>query len=151
MAEQRIRGEQVQFRISRAGTLVRTLTAVKSMTFTALVEMVSRGYLGETTERKDEIYKGVSIEATFDVESPDAWDLIAAVRNRAVARRYDNTTIITCSFTGLFAGANGVPIKRRMTVPDVKSGAMPIAIGSREEYVGQTLTFGASDFKGPSQ
>lgn len=147
MAEQRVRGEQVQFRISKGGVLLRTLTAVKSMTFTALVEMISRGYLGETTERKDEIYKGVSIDAAFDVESPDAWDLISAIRDRAVARRYDTTTIITCSFTGVFAGG----VKRRMTIPDVKSGNLPIAVASREEYVGQTLSFGASDFKGPSQ
>jgi hypothetical protein len=147
MAEQRIRGEQVQFRISKGGVLQRTLTAVKSMTFTALVDQIKRGYLGETTERVDEIYKGVTIDAAFDTETPDAWDLISAIRNRAVARQYDTTTIITCSFVGNFTGG----VRRRITVPDVKSGNLPIMVSSREEYVGQTLSFAASDFKGPSQ
>lgn len=146
MAEQRIRGEQVQFRITRGGVLQRTLTAVNSLTLTALVETVKKGYLGETTERVDEIYKGCTLEVAFDVESPDAWDLIAAIRDRAVARRYDATTIITCTMVGTFA--NGV--RRRFTIPDVKSGNLPIAVTGRDAYVGQTLSFAASDFKGPT-
>lgn len=147
MAETRIRGEQVQFRMTKGQALIRTMTAVKSLTLTAQIETTSRGYLNETTERKDEIYKGVTLDVAFDVESPDAFDLIRTIVDRAKNRTFSGDVQISCTAVFTFPGG----IRRRITIPDVKSGPIPIAVASREEYVGQTLSLAAGDFIGPSQ
>lgn len=139
----RIRGQEVQIRLTRNGVLERTLTAIKSLIFTAKFNLLSEGFLGETTNRRDEIYQGCGVALEFAPESSDAWSLIDFVRTRA-SRRGDQAQFrINVAFVGNFPNGQ----RPRITIPDLKFGDMPISITGREAYVGQTLTAEADDFK----
>lgn len=139
----RIRGQEMQIRLTRAGVLERTLTAIKSMTFTAHFTILSEGMIGETTNRRDEIFTGVGIALDFQPESKDAWSLIDFVKTRASRRGDQSLFRINMTFTGNFPNGD----RPRITTPDLKFGDMPITVGGREQYVGQTLTAETEDFK----
>ncbi len=141
--EMRIRGEEVQIRLTRNGVLERTLTAIRTMTFTAKFAILDRNYLGESTPRKDDIFQGVGIGLEFDQESPDAWSLIDFVRTRATRRGNVNNLKINMSFTAIFLDGS----KPRITTPDLKFNPMSINVGGREEYVGQSIAAECEDFK----
>lgn len=141
--ELRIRGEEVQIRVTRNGVLERTLTAIKSMTFTAKFAIIDRGYLGESTPRKDDIFQGVGIGLEFDQESSDAWDLIDFVKRRATRRGDQAKLKVNLSFVAIFPNGQ----RPRITTPDLKFNPMSINVGGREEYVGQTIAAECDDFK----
>jgi len=144
MADQlRIRGQEVQVRLTRNGVLERTLTAIKSLTFTAKFTILAEGFLGETTNRHDEIFTGVGIALEFEPESKDAWSLIDFIKTRASRRGDQSLFRVNLTFVGSFPNGD----RPRITTPDLKFGDMPITIGSREAYVGQTLTAECDDFK----
>lgn len=141
--ELRIRGEEIQIRISRNGTLERTLTAIKSFTFTAKFAILDRNYLGESTPRKDDIFQGVGIALDFDEESADAWSLIDFIRQRSTRRGDQSKLKINASFTATFPNGQ----RPRITTPDLKFNPMTINVAGREEYVGQTIAAECEDFK----
>lgn len=141
--ELRIRGEEVQVRLIRNKVLERTLTAIKSMTFTAKFVILTEGYLGKTTNDRDEIFQGVSMALEFHSTSKDQWELINFVKTRATRRGDQSLFVVNASFVGTFPNGD----RPRITTPDLKFGDMPIAVSGRETYVSQTITAECEDFQ----
>jgi hypothetical protein len=140
----RIRGQEVEIRVTRNKLLIANLTAVKSFTFTAHQTILSEGYLGETTNRRDDIFTGCGIVLEFHPESRDHWDLIRFIRDRASRRSSAQQAVshINAVFTGNFPNGD----RPKITTPDLKFGDLPITAGGRETYVAQTLTAECDDF-----
>lgn len=141
--EQRIRGEEVQIRLTRNKVLERTLTAIKSFTFTAKFAILTEGYLGKTTNDRDEIFQGCSFQLEFHSTSRDSWELLNFVKTRATRRGGQSLFVVNASFTGTFPDGS----RPRITTPDLKFGDMPISVPGREQYVSQTLTCECEDFQ----
>lgn len=135
MPEQRIRGEQVQIRVTTNGVLERTITAIESMTWTVNTAVISKGYLGENTERKDEIYKGQKIELSFDSESADGILLMALIADRAARRSAATNQVINIIFVANYPNGQ----RPRVTVQDVKFEGPSLGMQNRESYVSQRL------------
>lgn len=132
----RLRGQEVQIRIVLANKLLKTITAIESLTITPNISLVEKDYLGDTSTRLDEIFKGVSFELAFDPESTEYLQLVNAIVDRAARRTPQSSVHINIIAT--FTFPNGQ--RPRVTLPDVKFSDIPIAVGGRDSYVNVRLT-----------
>ncbi len=139
----RIKGQETQIRLIRAGRLERTLTAIKSAVWTPKFDILREAYLGETTDRLDDIYRGSGLELTFHPESPDLITLVTLIRERSSRRTPQANAHINCVFSFAFPETN---LRPRVTLPDLKFSSIPINIGGRESYIDVRLSAECEDF-----
>lgn len=140
--ELRIKGQEMQVRITKGGELKRTLTAVESLTFTVKVDILRKSYLGETTDRRDDIYRGVALELSIDSESPEVIELLEAIRDRASRRTSAAETQINVTFSMAFQQK-----RKRISIPDLHFQDPGLSVSGRDAYVPLKLTAEAVDFK----
>lgn len=140
MPSQRIRGQEVQVLITRAGSLEDSLTEIQNFNFEAEFEIKSQGYLGEKTNRKDDIYNGVKGDMELHLHSQAWFSFLNAVKDRAARVTPDLVIniVAVCNFP------DGTTPS--VLFPDVKFGAMPVAISSRGDYVKVKMAFEGDDF-----
>jgi|SRR5215831_7456233 len=143
MAESlRVRGQEVQIKITQAGKLQRTLSAIESATFTVMIDILRKGYLGETTDRRDDIYKGCKFEFSFDPESNESLILVATLRDRAQRRTAQAAAQVNAVFIANFPNGQ----RPRITIPDLKFQDPTLSFANRDSYVGFRFQTEAEDF-----
>lgn len=141
--ETRLRGQEVSARIARGNEVIAAITAFRDLTIQVDLEKLSEGYLGETTERKDDIVTGASGSFTIDVEDQSHFQLIETIKERAQRRLPVNETRI--NLTARFTLPNGqTPLA---LVRDMKFGALPINIASRRDYVNTSFDWSSEDVR----
>lgn len=139
MPGKRIRGQEVSIALVQDGVTLDTLTAIKSFEFTFQQELKNEGYLGETSERVDSIYKAIKGQLEIHTSDKAAFVLAKSLIDKA-ARRTPNMRInIKCTF----AYSNGDRV--RATIPDVEFGDIPFNAANRGDYVQTRLDFAASE------
>lgn len=141
MSGQRIKGQETELTVILNGQPQRALTAIQSFEMTPMLETTSEGYLGETTERKDEIFKGVSGRFEAHLDSGQIFLLEQAVIDRAT-RRTPGTTI---NLKTTLRFPNGDRI--RLLIPDVKIGSPALRAGSRSDYLSKSIEFVAETYQ----
>ena len=83
---QRIKGQEVQVLLIAGGVPVETLTAVKSFEVAFQIDTLTEGYLGETTDRRDAIFKGISGKMELHMEDQTILILARAIIDKARRR-----------------------------------------------------------------
>jgi len=106
-----------------------------------MLDTLSEGYLGQSTEQKDDIFKGVSFELGLHTGDPGVFDLIELIKARAQRREATSRIGITARFT--FPDGR----VRKGVIGDAFFGAIPVEIGARDEFVKFTLKGEASDIR----
>lgn len=139
MAEQRIKGQDIEVRLVLNGSLLDTLTAVKDLELVLKLERLQEGYLGEGTDRYDEIFKGVQGSMTIHWTNKKVFDLFWAIVNRA--KRREPGTVINLQATFNFPNGD----RPRVLIPDLFFGDIPLATGGRDQYSATKLDFATSD------
>ena len=138
---QRLKGQEVTITVMQDGVEVASLRDTKNFTLTPNFDRLAEGYLGETSDRYDEIFKGVSFELEAHLEDPGFVTFIEAVRNRA-QRRTPTTGI------NIFATLNFPDGQRvRIVLRDCFFADIPFNVGSRSDYGSVKLSGAASDFE----
>lgn len=136
----RLKGQEVAVRIVKDNVLLQTLTDIRSLEVTPQFEILSEGYLGETTTRRDEVFTGCTGRIELHFENGDILDLINDIINRA-RRREPGVKV------NIFAAFNfpepGTP-RRLVQIMDCFFGPVPIGFGSRTEFGTVTLEFESS-------
>lgn len=127
--EQRVKGQEVTVLVTQDGDLQDTLVDVVDFEATFLLELISKGYLGEKSERKDYIFKGVSFKVTFHLHKQDFVSFINAIVSKAKRLTPD----VVFSFTGLFDMPNGDTPE--LTLDDCAFKDIPFTTKSRGDYV----------------
>lgn len=140
-APNRIKGQETVVGIVLNSKLQKSITAVKDLEVTAKLEKKEEGYLGETTNRYDEIFNGVDGKMVIHIESKTIFDLMQSVIDRAKRRAPGNTINIqtTLNFP------NGE--KKRVFLQNVFFGNMPLGFGARDQYVPLSLDFSCEDLR----
>lgn len=138
---QRIKGQEVEVLMVVDGEPQDTITDVRSFEVEVQLELLREGYLGETTDRRDEIFRGVRGRMTLHVENQSFFDFMRSVVDRA--RRREPGTRINVKATLNFPNGD----RPRVQMNDVFFGAQPLAFGSRSDYGELTLDFEGSDFE----
>ena len=129
MTAQRIKGQEVQILIVADGELQSTLTDIQNFNIEVELEVISKGYLGEKTERKDYRLKGIKFDGELHIHSQD---LLAFVK-QIISKAKRITPNVVFNITGIFSFPNGDTPE--LMLPDVAFGTIPVNIGSQGDYV----------------
>lgn len=124
---------------SNPGGLETGLNDVSACEIQMDMETMSEGFLGQNTERKDAIFTGVSGNIEFQSGSAAVMSLIERIKVKQQARTAGG---IVFNVIGTFRFSDGT---RRVIIPDVAFGALPITVSSRKDYVKFKVDFTADD------
>ncbi len=128
MPAQRIKGQEVQIVIVRDGSLEDTLTDIQNFNMEDDIELIQKGYLGEPSDRYDEVFKGTKFDFEIHTHSQDYLAFTQAIRDRAQRKTPD--TIF--NITAVFSYPNGDTPTRLL--PDCHFGPIGDKVGSRGDY-----------------
>lgn len=103
------------------------------------METMSEGFLGQNTERKDAVFTGVSGNIEFQSGSAAVMSLIERIKTKQQARTAGG---VVFNIIGTFRFDDGT---RRVIIPDVVFGALPITVSSRKDSVKFKVDFTADD------
>jgi hypothetical protein len=116
------------------------LAARQSFEATVLLDTLSEGYLGETTERKDDVYRGIEGRLSIHLETDAYLTLIQTAKERSQRQRAG-----VFNLSAVMSFPNGDI--RRVFIEDVKFGNFPLNVGGRDEYVTGEINFAADDYR----
>lgn len=140
----RIRGQEVQVRVVSDGVLQKEIDEIKSMEFTYDTQIQSEGFLGRTTQEKDEIFNGINFSLEFQPRSLQALELMEVIRKRAQRRTAaDANTVINITFVANFPNGD----RPRLVIQDAKFQGPSMKTPGREQFVTVPLNGQASNAK----
>lgn len=139
---QRIKGQEVRVVMVAPSGTVTSLSDVQNLEIEPQTEILSEGYLGESTERKDDIFKGARGKMDVHLEQQAYFRFVQEVIERSqrrtpAAARFN----IICTL----AFPNGD--RPRVLLEDVFFGSNPLSVGGREEYVSASVEFECSNIR----
>lgn len=137
---QRIKGQEVVLDIISPNGRESTLGDVISASITYQLDILKQRLLGETTDRKDDIFRGLEGEMEVQLESRDALLFIDRVKNRAT-RRTPSSERFSVTMTLAFPEGGTA----RIQMSPVYFGNIPVNVGGGDEYVTLSLTFESED------
>lgn len=139
MSDQRIKGQEVEVLLLVDGKVQDTITDVRSFEVAAKLEIKEEGYLGEKTNRYDEIFNGVRGRVEFHFENADVFKLLKSIIDRA--KRRTPGTQINVKATLNFPNGE----RPRVVISNVFFGEIPINFAGRGDYGTLGLEFQAED------
>jgi len=116
------------------------LTDVQDFNSEAELEIKSQGYLGEKSNRKDEIYNGVKFDLSLHMHTQDPFLFQFNIVQRA--KRITPDTLFNISGVFSFPGGDQ-PV---FLYPDAKFGSQPLAVSSRGDYVKLKISGECDDY-----
>jgi hypothetical protein len=137
----RIRGQETEVIILVNSLPQTNLTLVKSFKIEWKLDIQEEGFLGETTQRYDAIFKGITGDMSLQFDSPDIFSFVDTAVARA-RRRVAGARINIKSTLNFPSGR-----RARIIVPEVSIGAFPMNIGGREQFIEIPVNFSASEAK----
>jgi hypothetical protein len=138
---QRLKGQEIFIAVLVNGVQQASLHDVKNFSITPNFDKVEEGYLGETTNRFDEIFKGCGVELEVHTEDEGVFAFLEAVKDRA-QRRTPGTVI---NIIATLQYPNGQ--RPRIVLKDVFFADLPFNVGSRSDYASFKISGSCSDFK----
>jgi len=136
----RLKGQEVNVNVISATQGVETsFSDVGSVEMQFDREILSEGYLGQTTQQKDDIHNGVSGTITFHSRTADTMGLIQRITEASKGRLPGEKFQIVATLRFPLGGS------RRVVVPDAKFGNIPINVSDRQSFVEFRLEFAGDD------
>jgi hypothetical protein len=139
MPQARILGQNIVMEVIEGGVPVFAIDSVRSGEVTFQLETLTEGYLGESTDRKDEIFRGVS--GRLELHFGTAELLQFAVRLIERAAKREPGVRINVKMTLQFPNGE----RARILVRNVFFGNIPVGFGSRTDYGSVSLDFESGD------
>lgn len=137
-----IKGQEALFTVSGPNGLEESIDHVKDATFTFDIETIQEQYLGQITDQFDDIFRGVTVELTFDCASPKLYDFVTSAIDRSQRRVSANVKFSVVTALKFPSGE-----RRRICFPDLKFGEVPTSFGGRDEYAEVKLTLKGSAYR----
>lgn len=137
---QRIKGQEVSVVFVGPNGTEDAFAAVQSFEATTQMEILTEGYLGETSNRRDDIFNGLTGQVEMHIQSNDYAAFWKRVKDRAQRRSPADGQF---NVTGVYRLPNGT--RMRFQLIDVFFGEMPMNTGARGEYVSVTVPFECQD------
>ena len=126
---QRLKAQEVSIIIVRNSVVEAELTDIQDFNANILLELIQQGYIGETTDRFDEVFKGSKFDFSMHHHSQDWVTFNNALIRRA--RRLEIGTVINVS--AVFAFPNGQT--PTWIWPDSFFGEIGVNLPGRAEYM----------------
>jgi len=141
MPSYRVRGQEVSVQVVQNGKIVAELTDVKSFDVEFQMDVMKEGYLGEFTDRRDDMFKGISGKIEFHIENTAPFDFINAIVQRSQSR-VKGTQFNVQSTINLPNGQ-----VKRLLVNDIFFSNVPVNVSGRSDYVTYSLPYEAAEGK----
>ena len=141
MPSYRVRGQEVSVQVVQDGKIVAELNDVKSFDVEFQMNVMTEGYLGEFTDRRDDMFKGISGKIEFHIENNAPFDFINAVVQRSQSR-VKGTQFNVQSTVNLPNGQ-----VKRLLVNDIFFSSIPVNVSGRSDYVTYSLPYEAAEGK----
>lgn len=136
---QRIKGQETEIILIVNSQPQFNITTIKNFDFSWDLETTDEGYMGETTNRKDSIYKGVSGKIGLHIENQDILKFAAAIIDKA-RRRTPGTRI---NIKTALNFPNGQ--RPKIIIPDAEFGQLPFSFPDRASYLDVTVNYAAAE------
>lgn len=120
---------------------IAAIDSIKSLEITLQTEILKEQFLGETTDRRDEIFRGIAGKMEAQLSSDALLQLANAIVQRAQNRQ--SGTRINIKTTFQFPNGD----RAMYVMSDVKFGNIPISNKGRTEYVEVSLEFECETIK----
>lgn len=134
----RLKGQEVSIRVIVGGVTVDSVTAISSFNDGVATEIKEAGFLGEPTNRFDDVLNGYGGDLDFQCEAA-AWHmLVTAIEDRATRRTPD--TLFNVIRTDQYPNGDTA----LYTYEDVKWGPIPTNVPARGDFVKVKLEFKCS-------
>lgn len=131
MSQPRLHGQDNELTVQVDQRALTTL-AIVSSELTFLLAIKEQGMLGETTDRVDEIFKGMSGTLEMQAGDPEVLEMIGIIVDRARRRTPPRPRFtLKGQYTFPESGRRGI-----IVVPDLKFGDIPVNSQNREDPVG---------------
>ncbi len=138
-SELRLKGQEIEVRVISGSELVTTINNITSFNDNVELELKQDGFLGEVTDRYDDISKGFKGDFETHMSTSAIHQFTELILQRA--QRLNAGLQFNIIRTDFFSDGTTALI----TYPDVKWGPIPTSIGSRSDYAKMKLSFGCSD------
>lgn len=138
---ERILGQDVEVSLLVDGQAQAAYRDIRHFEVEAQIDILREGYLGEKTDRRDEVFRGIKGRMEFHFESSAFATTIQKILDRV--RRRTPGTLINIKATLNFSDASRAII----VIPDASFGNIPITFNGRAEYGTLSLDFEAPDFR----
>jgi len=138
----RVKGQEVEIRITQNGAQIAALNNVKDGDFEFKLKKLQEGFLGATTDEYDEVFEGMDGKFTIQMSDAASFDLVKAIVDRARRVAGAINTRINIAANIRFPGAP----QRRVYLMNCFFGAVPTNMPARDQYMTQTFEFSCSDF-----
>ena len=139
---QRIKGQEVVGSFTGPTGDVSGLEDILSLEAELDLEILQEGFLGETADRFDDIFHGVSGQVELHLEKTAYFKFTEQVQDRAQRRTPSGGVF---NFTATFQFPNGQ--RARLTFEDIFFGALPLNVASRKDYVKATVQWKCSSIR----
>ena len=140
MPDLRVAGQDTNYLITSGNAVLDVLRNVRSTSITFEFERKEEEFLSEFSARYDEFFKGVTGNLEAQVNSPEQFDLLMMVKDRAQRRgpavSISLKTTITFPKTGF---------RKRFILSNLAFGSFPVRVPGRTEYVTIGLDFGTGE------
>lgn len=141
-ASQRLKGQDCVLSIQVDGSLQTRIDSIQSAEIELELELLQDGFLGETFDRLDTVYKAIRVKLDGHVNSQAYLELFDAIAGKAQRRAGSPVRI---DLMGTFMFPNGdFP---SLLIPDVQFESIPMTLGGRDEHVSFELNGKASGYK----
>lgn len=126
---QRVKGQDVSVIVVQDGQILASLHDVRNFEVTLKITKKQEGYVGEKTDRYDEIFNGADFRLSIHTEDEGVFPIIQAIIDRARNR----TPGVVFNVQATLNYPNGDrPI---VVLPDVHFGDVPVNVPGRGDYV----------------
>ena len=139
---QRIKGQEVRISFTNPDGSQEGLEDVVSFDWEMDMEILREQFLGETADRFDDIFKGVTGSVELQLESQEYFRFQQRVQDRA-QRRTPAAGVF--NLTASFEFPNGQ--RPRITFQNVFFGPIPNPVSGRAAYVTGTINWGCSTIR----
>jgi predicted RNA-binding protein (virulence factor B family) len=134
----RIKGQEVSIRVVDNGNLVASLDSIASFNEEMSSEIKEDGFLGESTNRYDDIHNGYKGDFEFQLRRSDWTDF--QLRVQARQERRNPNIVFNVVRTDLYPDGTSTVF----TYLDAKWGSMSAGAGSRADFVKAKAQFACS-------
>lgn len=126
----RIKGQEVECTFLTNGQIMANSIAIQSNNLKIMMEILTEGFLGETTNRKDFVFNGIGGEVSLQFSGPEVFNMINGFIDVARRRVASGTQTNVKHVYKFSSGRRGLVV-----LPDVSPGEITIDTSGRVDYV----------------
>ncbi len=132
----RVKGEDTRLTFSTPTGPAEGLDLIESWEATLQLEIQRQGYIGEKSDRRDEIFKGCAGQCVVHMDSPGYLRFTQLVQDRA-QRRTPASGKFNCTISLSYPDGT----RARLTFEDLKFGDLPLRGPGRSDHVTGSITW----------